>query len=144
MSLLLSFIYFPPKSVGFSLYIFTNKVFFVQLQHYIHRERALFHHIDMYDTNLITQPAVCHANHAITKFQHILTVHHEKSFSVTGFCRCSDPCSHGSLRARLTSYDPFIYWVHWLLNLLETSFSTADLYLITLSIRLCIQNQLFK
>lgn len=48
-----------------------------------------------------------------------------RCFSVTGFCRCCDPCWCGSLGARVTSYDPFTYWVHWLLNLLETSSSPA-------------------
>lgn len=33
------------------------------------------------NANLITLQPICHANHAITKFQHILTAHNEKSFS---------------------------------------------------------------
>lgn len=68
-------------------------------------------------TNLITLKAVCHANHAITKFPSYWRGVSWKEFgfsSVTGFCRCCDPCWHGSVRARVTTYDLFPRWVHWL------------------------------
>lgn len=71
-------------------------------------------------SNLIPWQGICHVNHAVTKFQHVSTAQPEKSFgclSVTDFCRCSDPCEHGSAETLVTSNDTLTYWVHWFLNL---------------------------
>lgn len=49
------------------------------------------------NTNLITLEAVCHANYAITKFQHVLTAHHEKSFAASLSQAFADVVTHADM-----------------------------------------------
>lgn len=57
-------------------------------------DRPLLHHMAMYNTNLITLRAVCHANHAITKFQHVLTARHNTVALSQAF---ADVLTHGHM-----------------------------------------------
>lgn len=49
------------------------------------------------NTNLITLQAVCHANYAITKFQHVLTAHPEKSFAASLSQAFADVVTHADM-----------------------------------------------
>lgn len=64
------------------------------------REASVFSHLICMNTNLITLQAVCHANHAITKFQHVLTAHHEKSFAASLSQAFADVVTHADMGHR--------------------------------------------
>ncbi len=89
------------KNTGFSFCIFGES--FLDASNPTKTERGVsFLTLIHMNTNLITLQAVCHANHAITKFSTRIDGALWKEFgcfSVTGFCRCCDPCWHGSFES---------------------------------------------
>lgn len=65
------------------------------------RERGLsFPTLICMNTNLITLQAVCHSNHAITKFQPVLTARHEKSFAASLSQAFADVVTHADVGHR--------------------------------------------
>lgn len=61
------------------------------------RKASLSSRLICMNTNLITLQAVCHANHAITKFQHVSTAHHEKSFTTSLSQAFADVVTHAAM-----------------------------------------------